>query len=480
VNCVYLSSVKEFVFQDSQQILQEFQRNFISIFGENPGIEQVSSWLSTVNFLKKVMNDPHFYPLFIAFEYRLPFSNERIDCILFGMNFHQKPALIVFEFKGWTRAEQKDSETIVECNLGKTVHPEYQLENYVGKIRFSHSEAENFEIYKAVLMYNAQQKHIQLLFNIPVFYRDDVLHIRQFIKNLLVKGINQSIVFSFINGYYRQSKRLFTAIKKHFTDIQKQSHYALAEKGWGLSAEQLQVVGKIIQDVQSGKRDVVYLVQGAPGSGKTLLAIHLLLTSLHRGYQSVLTYRNNRLINSIREVFNSVKQGLSDPIKFYSVGPNGGYTGLAEENYKGPYLDLVIYDEAQRMSKHNIAIAMRRARVAVFFYDENQILNSEEEGTRQNFIHEASIQGKFIKEEYLRGFYRVEGGQVYHRFVEKLLTNPEALHPGVVDAWRDKYEFKVLNDFEMLIRELKYKREEGFKVALIAAFTESKGQIRSD
>ena len=143
-----------------------------------------------------------------------------------------------------------------------------------------------------------------------------------------------------------QNPSVLKSLKEHFRDIQEQSYLALAERGWGLSSEQLELAEEIIQDLKSGKRNIVYLVQGGPGSGKTLLAIHLLLSSLNQELQTILAYRNNRLINSIRDIFNSIQRGLSDPIKFYSVGPRAGYKGVAEKNFNGPYLDLVIYDEA--------------------------------------------------------------------------------------------------------------------------------------
>ncbi len=125
-------------------------------------------------------------------------------------------------------------------------------------------------------------------------------------------------------------KKLFDAIKKHFEEIKNQSYLTLAER-WGLSIEQLKLIEEIVNDLKSGKEGIVYLIQGVPGSGKTLVAIHLMLSSLAKGYQTLLSYRNNRLINSIRNIFDSIKRGLSNPIKFYSVGPRANYIGVAEK-----------------------------------------------------------------------------------------------------------------------------------------------------
>lgn len=63
---------------------------------------------------------------------------------------------------------------------------------------------------------------------------------------------------------------------------------------------------------------------------------------------------------------------LSGFIKFYSMGPQGRYRGVAENNFLadryGP-LDLVIYDDAQRMTTENMRISFGRSRMKIHLYD---------------------------------------------------------------------------------------------------------------
>ncbi len=478
MNYIYLNTIKNFVNANYSNVLSTFEKKFKIVYGKRATIEQKKAWESSVKYLQNALNYQCIYNQVIVFEYRLPFSNERIDLLIFGRGETNIPTIILFELKGWKRAEETTSVFIVNSDLGKSVHPEYQVENYVGKLRFSHSEAGNFNIIPAVLMYNATSNTINLKFKKFVFFKDDISGLRSFVAEWAPNPLDLEIVNRFLNGQYIQSKKLFDAIKKHFTDIQKQSYLALAKNGWGLSSEQLELVDEITQDLKSGKSNTVYLIQGSPGSGKTLLAIHLLLSSLKHGFQSILAYRNNRLINSIRDIFDSIERGLSNPIKFYSVGPKAGFRGVAEKNFNGSILDFVIYDEAQRMTKENIHYALKRGKVTVFFYDEAQILNAEEEGTTENFRTEAQRQGMLIKERFLRGFYRVNGGELYHKFIETLLREPERINSDLIIPWNTSYEFKVLKSIEELLFLLGKKREEGFKVALIAAFTESPGDLR--
>ena len=472
-----MNTIERFVKENSNDILNRFKNKFRKAYNENPNIEQVKAWESSINYLQEALDDQNIYDLTVVFEYKLPFSSERIDLLIFGEN-KTKPTLLLFELKGWKKATKTTSPFIVDCDLGKSVHPEYQVENYAGKLRFSHSEAGKFNILPAVLMYNATTQTVNLEFKKFVFFKDEIQALRNFIANRLRNSLDARTINMFLNGQYIQSNSLFYAIKKHFEKIRKQSYLTLAENGWGLSSEQLELIEEIVKDLKSGKNNMVYLIQGAPGSGKTLVAIHLLLSTLAQGYQTILAYRNNRLINSIRDVFNTIERGLSNPIKFYSMGPKAGFRGIAERSFNGPYLDIVIYDEAQRMTNENIYYALQRGNITVFFYDEGQILNVEEEGTTENFKREAQNQEKIIKERFLRGFYRVEGGKQYHKFVELLLREHKKINKELLISWKDNYDFKVFESVEELLSSLEKRREENLKVALIASFTESPGDLR--
>jgi len=475
---IYLNKINDFIRTQKNIVVDTFKQNFFNIYGEYPDIEQIKAWESSIDFLQNALNDPKLYKFDIVFEYRLPFSNERIDTIIFGEQ-NAKPTAIIFETKGWTFAKNtQESEFVIISDLGKSIHPEYQVENYIGKLKFSHSMANIFDFIGCVLMYNASKSKVEIGFKRNVFFKNNVDGLRIFISNSLNKPLNFQVIVNFLKGTYIQNKNLFDSIRKHYDQIASRSYDALAESGWGLSNEQLDLIEEIMKDLSDGKKDIIYLVQGAPGSGKTLVAIHLLLSSLKRKYQTILAYRNNRLINSIRDIFNSIKRGLANPIKFYSVGPRAGFKGVAEKNFSNGYLDLVIYDEAQRMTKENIHYAMQRGKIAVFFYDEGQILNTDEEGFTKNFKIEAKKLRKHMKERFLNGFYRVAGGKVYHNFVETLITNPTSITKEMTDSWKNLYDFRVFTKIENLLEELQNRKNEGNKVALIAAFTESPGDLR--
>ena len=481
VNCVFQDKICNFVQRDINVLLDLFKENFRLNYGNFPGIKQVMAWKSSIWYLQKALNDKKLYNFTLVFEYKLPFSDEKVDLLVFGKDELGKSKILVFELKGWRYAKGTDLNFIVESDIGETIHPEYQVKSYVGKIKFSHSEADEFELVPVVLMYNAEPEQISLDFKeVERFYKNDFRRLRSFIRTKLAYPLEEEKISRFLNGNYVQSKKLFDAIKEHFNEIKTKSYLTLAKNGWGLSLEQLKLIEEVISDLKQGRSNIAYFIQGAPGSGKTLVAINLLLRALAEEYQSVLTYRNNRLINSIRKIFDSVEQALSDTIKFYSVGSRANFRGVAEKNFEDQdfLFDLVIYDEAQRMTEENIKYALQRGKVTVFFYDEGQILNAEEKGYTDIFKKIAQSQGLNIKQKFLSGVYRVRGGRQYHKFIENLLKEPKSISKDLVNLWKHEYEFKVFDGIEDLLLALKEKGTD-FKVALLAAFTESPGDLKN-
>ncbi len=79
INYIFTSCIEKFIKIKSKDFMGLLKDNFKEIFSEYPEIEQQKSLKPSIVFLKKVFNHKEFYDLIIAFEYRLPFCNERMD-----------------------------------------------------------------------------------------------------------------------------------------------------------------------------------------------------------------------------------------------------------------------------------------------------------------------------------------------------------------------------------------------------------------
>ena len=149
MNYLYLNKIERFVNENTNDILNQLKDNFRKAYNDNPNIGQVKAWESSINYLRGAfLNQVNIYELTIVFEYNLPFSNERIDLLIFGKNNTNRPTLLVFELKGWKKATNTLSDFIVDCDLGNSVHPEYQVENYaVSELGMQNSSENDIIIY---------------------------------------------------------------------------------------------------------------------------------------------------------------------------------------------------------------------------------------------------------------------------------------------------------------------------------------------
>lgn len=447
-----------------ETIYENIRRN-----GQNPGIEQRSAWgglFTPVSNLFKELKKRNLGELTCVFEYFLPFSSERIDLILLGKNNQNQPLALIFELKGWERISLINNFT-VNADNDIHQHPDLQLSNYLGKLQFSHTASQTYTFKGLLWFYNLTGNGIKT--NQMTYYADDS-QIANDIADLFTGPLTEKEIDQFINGQYIQTTRLFDTIRDNLNDLKNQALNILADKGFAPSEQQSILISDVLQTIENDERRA-FFIQGEPGSGKTYIALLLLFEIVKKFGNSqqnlvVLGYRNNRLINTIRDIFNRGQSGLDTFIKFYSTGRN---KGLAEGDSSNPHFRVVIYDEAQRMNKNNIQIALQRGDITVFFYDEKQILNAEEEGWQDNFINIAKKLNIPFEQRILTGIHRVRGGDQYHKFVESLITGNKPENNF------ENYDFKVFDNINDMICALKLQTVENRKVALVASFTESPG-----
>ncbi|MGC8515070.1 MAG: DNA/RNA helicase domain-containing protein [Thermoplasmata archaeon] len=453
-NFAWFSTTGEFLKElENPEFISSLKGKFRASFKEDPSIELVNSWASEIVFLKKALEGVDGS---IVLEYRIPGSGERADVIVISEGKERNAVII--EMKGWRKGIER-SPFLYETdqNPPNQVNPIYQMLNYVGKIRFTSSSGDSFKVDGKVVLYNMDRNDQKEI----LVFRSEEKRLESYLKSLITRSGSNGNGIKFVQSTYRQNKALFEVIKDHYRELSEGAMETLAETGFGLYLDQLSVYNKLVKAIEHDEGGQ-FIIQGGPGSGKTMIAVELLLRSLSMKKQSVLCYRNNRMIESLRKLFASIESGLDGVIKFFSTGrPNN--PGVAEKGWRSK-LDVAIFDEAQRMTLENIKLAGEAARTTIFFYDEKQILSTEEQGTSENFSR-IYPQATIMK---LSGLYR--NGLEYGKFVENLL-NSQFDNSSLTD-----YELYAFDDITRMIQDLKSRQKNG-KTALVASFTESKGNI---
>jgi len=455
MNYLYYNDTKSFLNEYNQDFPDKLAKVYRDLYRTDPGKYLYNSWKGSLSYLYNIIQELENKG--IVLEYIIPAGAERADAIFMGNS--ESPSITIIEMKGWKSMEAID-DYFVNADHKKEINPEYQVLNYEGKIRYGIEGIDNFNITSMVILYNITHKNAR---GNRLYYKDEKGKIIDELKNNLGAGFDSESLSKFLNGKYRQNKSLFAAIRLHYAHIRSGAMKSLASEGYGLFSEQLEPYIEIIEDLSNGKSGN-YIVHGGPGSGKTLIAMNLLLRSTAMEKQSVLSYRNNRMVESLRKMLDSTSPGLSTLIKYYSTGRPGN-PGVADEGFPAHY-DIAIFDEAQRMTVNNIIHGGEVADISVFFYDDSQILGKKEEGTRDNFI-------KYLENAHeinLKGLYR--NGNDYGEFVNNLLDGKPWKYP-------EYYGLKSFPTIQDLLTSLRNKSDAGNKTALVASFTEAKGDLKN-
>jgi uncharacterized protein len=461
--------------------LDEMKNGFENAF-QKPTNAEIQSWSISIPEFLYLLEKPIFDGIQIILELQMPIGAERADVVLLGgtdINFKA----IIIELKQWSEISLNPVTHEVNVpGLGLHQHPSIQVLNYAGKLHFFNSRAHDYQISSVVFLQNFSKMDKDLLSSepfhawidkAPLYTLGDSIPLESFISNNLLPinlPINEHIDFS--NAPYDQSNHLFSFLQEHADDIARDSALAIAATGMGLTDEQERIKNEVISALLSHENKD-FIIQGLPGSGKTLLAVSLLLKAAERKIPTALALRNNRLQAILREIFDTAYPGASGMMMFFE--PRQGI-GIAR--FEG-HIDLLICDEAQRMESRIMPNVLSKCDVSAIFLDESQRLNPPEQGTSKNFSSASSSLGRTPVLRSLSTSVRIPIR--YSEWVENLLANsPVAQLKNDYQTLKYGYLFNVFNDVGALLEKLSQLRSPQNRVALVASFTESPGNNTVD
>lgn len=468
---------------DSGVLVTELTAGYAAAYGRAPGPQEVAAWSESLpRFLDSV--DSSLPPtLGVIVEYKLPFNGQRVDLLLVGASDEGKDAAVVVELKNWGASSASPvHEHFVLAGGKEALHPSLQALGYAGKLRYFHSEAQTWALSPCVFVSKGEPsdhpgvsdpRFSAYLKDAPVYFSGDSHALETYVGSKMPKGPNPGAVARFTGGAYTQSVGLLDGLKRHQEHFFARAETVLAYSGWGLSPEQYRVEDEIMQRISRPPEDeqVVVLVRGGPGSGKSLLGHRLFFHSLALGKKCVFAVRNNRLMYSLREILDPQYRGIRGALKYFSTKPHGT-DGV--EDAETRITDVLVCDEAQRLRLDN-ANVFTRAPVSVYLYDDDQILNLEERGTRTKLVQACQSLGIQPVELELPTLLRCRGGGAYVEWLNKMLADPKQAFDGR-GRWRGTYDFEVAGSPHDLRKRLMARRDRGHSVGLVASFTRASGR----
>jgi tetratricopeptide (TPR) repeat protein len=274
------------------------------------------------------------------------------------------------------------------------------------------------------------------------------------------------LLTSLTEGRYSPSKALIAGIAKGLTD----------SPVWTLLDEQRVafniVRGLVRRALQSGEKGVV-IVRGGPGSGKSVIAAHLLVDLNRSGNARVVHATGSKAFTT----------------NLRAIGPRGSaalfryFNNFRHLQTEPDSVDVLLCDEAHRIRASSndrftraairstlsqVEELVRAAKVSVFLLDERQNVRVDEVGTVEAIRLAAQAKGIRVEEVDLVGQFRCNGCAGYIEWVDALMSEA----PIPVGPWKQarEYEVELFGDPARMEHRIFDRVSQGFTARLVAGF----------
>lgn len=412
---------------------------------------EVRSWQNSLNFMRNVLDDPAIpADAGVAVEYAIPQSSKRIDFILTGQGRapERKETAVIIELKQWDQVACTDMDAIVATYVGGAVrevpHPSYQAWSYAALLEdFNETvQADDIQLRPCAYLHNSDSQDVrniryqEHLERAPVFLRHDQDVLRRFIRQHVRYGDSNDLMYRIENGRIKPSK----ALADHLSGL-------LAGNPEFILIDDQKLVYETalrLADCPPESQKQVYIVDGGPGTGKSVVAINLLVELTQR--EQVVQYVTKNA--APREVYASKLAGTMRKTRINNMFKgSGSYHKLEPDSF-----DVLVVDEAHRLNaksglyrnlgENQIKELIRSARTTVFFIDEAQRISLDDIGTIAEIEQWAHELGAQVSRGELQSQFRCNGSDGYLAWIDNTLQIRETANPDLNGI---DYDFRVMD-----------------------------------
>lgn len=443
-------------------IAEEVRQRIFEKMGRTTPKSEFDSWKNSLSRMYMVLADTSIPDhAGIAIEYNVPQTSKRVDFIVSGYDADNQSNAVIIELKQWDELKKVDGkdalvETYTGGGLREVVHPCYQVWSYATLIRDYNKtvQDQNIVLSPCAYLHNyalkendpiLDEQYKEYIEEAPVFCERDALKLREFIHRFIQKGDDKKILYEIDHGKIRPSKSLQNAI----------SNMLKGNREFTMIDDQKVVYENILQLACKSKADMkkrTIIVEGGPGTGKSVVAINLLAELTKRGQFAQYASKNSapRQVYS-QKLKGNFKKSRVD-IMFRSTG---SYTEI-ENNY----VDTILVDEAHRMNEksgmfqnigeNQIKEVIHSSKCSVFFIDESQRVTMSDIGSVDEIKKWAKAESSEITQLKLLSQFRCNGSDGYLAWVDNTLEIQPTANYNLEDI---DYDIRVL-DSPLEVREL--------------------------
>lgn len=451
---IVYSSTKNGFSQDifNGVLVEKIEDAFLAHLGRHTSENEVRSWNNSLQYMDRVLGDPAIPgDCGVSIEYQIPLTSKRIDFIISGVDNNGSSSIVIVELKQWQSAKLTNKDGVVvtrfEHGEAETAHPSYQAWSYAATLNDYNTTVQDdgIGLHPCAYLHNYQEDNIlnnpfySYYLNLaPAFFKKDAQKLRDFIKKYITQGDDRDLMYKIENGHIRPSKQLADTLSSM---LKGNPEFILLDDQKVAYETALELSQKA-----NGVKKQILIIEGGPGTGKSVLAVNLLVELTKRGMVAQYVSKNSapRQVYTVK-LSGSMRKSNIDNL---FVGP-GKYVDAASNEF-----DVLIVDEAHRLTmksgmyqnlgENQIKEVINASKLAIFLVDDNQRVTMQDiGGTKEIEKYAESLSNKAITHLKLESQFRCNGSDGYLSWLSNLLQQKETAN---IHLSPDDFDFQVFDD----------------------------------
>jgi DUF2075 family protein len=476
---IYQSNKKNFI-KDliSNEIHEIIETTYTSKTGHRVAKNELRSWKESMRYMGAVLNDEEIpSDAGVSIEYTIPQTSKRIDFILTGQDIKNNDQVIIIELKQWESAELTDKDAIVKTRFQygvvETSHPSYQAWSYSELLNQLNETVytDNINLSPCAYLHNYIEDSViknifyqSYLEKAPVFLKgkEELEKLKTFIKSFVKYGDRTNLMFRIENGKIKPSKSLADSLAKMISGnpefIMLDEQKLVYETALKLSKE------------SSPENKNVLIVQGGPGTGKSVVAVNLLVNiiqQLRLVAQYITKNAAPRAVYEAKLTNSMTKSAISNLFT-----GSGSFHSLEQNTF-----DVLIADEAHRLNEksgmfknigeNQIKEIIKSSKLSIFFIDEDQKVTFSDIGSNEEIEKWAKLENAKIHHMALESQFRCNGSNGYLAWLDDVLEIRETANKTLDGL---EYDFQVLSSPNQLKELIFEKNMINNKARIVAGY----------
>ena len=484
---VYNANKQTFVQDVRSGVIATKILNLIREKGLNAGQDrEFAAWHNSMKFMRDIVDDSEIDDdVQIAIEYNIPQTSKRVDFIIIGADEKNRENIVIVELKQWSRAEVVDDDmhfsvrTYVANDNRIVCHPSYQAYSY-SRFLNNYSQAihdRDIRLVPCAYLHNylpayksalSAEIYKEWYTTAPFFIMDEVQQFNEFVKEFVTrKSAHGDLLYQIENGRIRPTKSLQDALA---TMVRGTPVFDLLDEQ---AVCYDMCIRTMLQCLKDHKKRTI-LVQGGPGTGKSVLAVNLLMHFITSTCNAAYVTKNSAPRQAFLSILSQNKAENIAEISQLFRSPFG-LSQVPASSY-----DCLIVDEAHRLVKkmygdwngeNQVKECINASLLTVFMLDEDQAVTTKDIGSVQEISKWCEELGSTIimrEETKLTSQFRCNGSDAYIQFIDNLLQRKEE---GIAVPLSElNYDFRLFDDASQMRDALREKNAINNKARMVAGY----------